>query len=217
MRPSAGPVKRRYDNSRRREAATSARRRVVDAARASFLGCGYAATTVSAVAASAGVSAETVYKAFGGKPGLVKAVFDDGVAGPGAEPAPGRAVRISAEVRDPVERLRAFGRFVAEVTPRVAPLMLLVRAAAEHDEALGEVWRQMNEERLVSMARHAQRLAEEGHLRPDVSVDEARDVLWTYCAPELYDLLVQQRGWSPERFGSWVGDAYVAALLPAPT
>jgi hypothetical protein len=45
-------------------------------------------------------------------------------------------------------------------------------------------------------------------------VHEARDILWTYCAPEVYDLLVQQRGWAPERFGRWVGDAYVDALLP---
>ena len=72
----------------------------------------------------------------------------------------------------------------------------------------------MNEERLASMARHAQRLAQDGHLRPGVSTEFARDVLWTYCAPEVYDLLVQQRGWSPERLGAWVSDAYIAALLP---
>lgn len=216
MRSAGGPVKRRYDNSRRLEAATTTRKRVVDAARTAFLDAGYAATTISAVAAAAGVSAETVYKAFGSKPALVKAVFEDGVAGPGAEPAQARAARASVEIRDPVERLRAFGRFVAEVTPRVAPLMLLVRTGAEFDEALSAVWREMNEERLASMTRHAQRLADDGHLRPDVTIDLARDVLWTYCAPELYDLLVQQRGWSPERFGAWVGDAYVAALLPRP-
>ena len=214
MGPQQGPVKRRYDNSRRHEAATTTRKRVIEAARTSFLDAGYAGTTISAVAAAAGVSAETVYKAFGSKPALVKAVFDDGVAGPGGEPAQARAARASVEIRDPVERLLAFGRLVAEVTPRVAPLMLLVRTAAGLDEALAQVWQEMNEERLASMARHAQRLAEDGHLRPDVPIEYARDVLWAYCAPELYDLLVQQRGWSPARFGVWVGDAYVAALLP---
>lgn len=214
MRPERRPVKRRYDNSRRHQAAASTRQRVVEAAGTAFLDTGYAGTTIAAVAATAGVSAETVYKSFGSKPGLVKAVFDHAVAGPGAESAPARAARASVEIHDPVERLLAFGRFVAEVTPRVAPLMMLVRTAAEHDEGLRAVWRQMNEERLASMARHAHQLAEDGHLRPDVPVDAARDVLWTYCAPEIYDLLVQQRGWSPGRFGSWVGEAYVAALLP---
>lgn len=72
----------------------------------------------------------------------------------------------------------------------------------------------MNDERLARMARHAERLAAHGHLRGDVTVDEARDVLWLYSAPDLYQLLVRERGWDVPRYGAWVGAAYVAALLP---
>jgi AcrR family transcriptional regulator len=212
--PTAAPVKRRYDGSRRRAQAQEAQRRVLRAARQLFLASGYAATTVAQVAVAADVSVESIYRAHGSKPQLVLAVFHDAIAGQEVLPAETRADRVTADEPDPRRRLRAYGTFVAEVTPRVAPLMLLVRTAAETDAELAAVWERMLAERLDRMAGHAQRLAEEGRLRSDVTVEEARDVLWLYSAPELYDLLVRRRGWSAERFGAWVGEAYVAALLP---
>jgi hypothetical protein len=66
---------------------------------------------------------------------------------------------------------------------------------------------------MTAFARH---LAGAGHLRPGVTADDARDVLFAYNSAELYDLLVVQRGWSAERYGRWIADALIAALLPAP-
>jgi AcrR family transcriptional regulator len=186
---------------------------VIDVARGLFLADGFTTTTVPAVAAAAGVSVESVYKSHGTKARLALAVFHDGIAGPGPEPAELRADRLSAGEPDAARRLRAFGGLAGEVTPRVAPLMLLVREAAATDADAASVWRQMLDERLARMAGHARRLAEDGQLRPGVTVEEARDVLWLYSAPEVFDLLVVQRGWAPDRFGAWVGEAYVHALL----
>jgi AcrR family transcriptional regulator len=214
MAPPPARVKRPYDAPRRRARALESRRRLLDTARRLFFEQGYAGTTVAAVAAGAGVSVESVYKGYGNKARLALALFHDAVAGTGPESAEARADRVSAEESDPRRRLRAFGQFVSEVAPRVAPLMLLVRAAAENDPELRAAWDEMVAQRLDRMTGHATRLSEDGHLRPGVGVDEARDVLWLYTAPEVFDLMVGQRGWSPERFGAWVGEAYVAALLP---
>lgn len=211
-----GPVKRSYDGSHRRSRADAAARRVVVEARRLLLSRGYVKTTVTDVASAAGVSPETVHKRFGGKPGLVKAVFDAGIAGEGSRSTEEIADEVSRHEADPVRRLRAFGGLVGEVTPRVAPLMLLVRAAAEHDAELAQVWDRMNAERLARMSGHARRLAADGQLRAGVGVEEARDVLWAYSSADLYDVLVRRRGWDPQRYGRWVGDAFVAALLPHP-
>jgi AcrR family transcriptional regulator len=211
--PGPLPVKRRYDAHGRRARAEESRRRVLDVARRLFLERGYAATTVAAVAADAGVSVESVYKVFTSKARLVLALFHDAVAGHDPESAELRADRLSSEEGDPRRRLRGFGELVAEVTPRVAPLMLLVRAAAQSDADLLAVGPQMLAERLDRMAGHARQLAAGGHLRAGVTVEEARDVLWLYNAPEVYELMVIRRQWSPRRFGDWVGAAYVAALL----
>lgn len=154
-----------------------------------------------------------MYKTFGNKARLTEAVFDAAVAGDQPIVAADRAVAVSREQPDPRARLRTFGAFVTEVMPRAAPVMLLVRAAADTDAELAAVWTEINAQRLAGMTRHAKRLEEDDHLRADVSVEEARDVLWAYCSPELYDLFVHRRGWTVQRFGAWVGEAYITALL----
>ena len=65
------------------------------------------------------------------------------------------------------------------------------------------------------MTHNAQTLATGGHLRNDVTVEQAAELMWTYTSPELYELLVQKRSWPPQRFGAFVADALIAALLPA--
>jgi hypothetical protein len=89
MYPMSSPVnpRRSYDASGRQAQARESRLAVLRAARRLFLERGYALTTMAAVAASAGVSVETVYKAFGNKAGLVKAVFDSDIVGDD-EPVP---------------------------------------------------------------------------------------------------------------------------------
>jgi AcrR family transcriptional regulator len=217
MAHASGGVKpRSYDSTGRRDGARARQKRIIDVARRRFLADGYASTTIVAIADEAGVSVDTIYKTVGRKPRLAKAVFDDGIAGHGRLPTQVRATDISMHETDPRRRLREFGDFVTEVTPRVAPLMLLVKAAldSQGDPELATVWNEMNDERLASMTIHAQRLSDDGHLRAGVTVEEARDVFWTFNAPEVYDLLVQRRGWDVERFGRWVGEMYIAAILP---
>ncbi len=207
---------RRYDSSRRQEHARQNRRAVLEAARLMFLERGYAATTVGAIAAEAGVSVETVYKAFGNKPGLVKAVVDVAIVGDDESvPMLQRELvrRIEAE-RDPRRKLAMYGQHLAENGPRRVPVELLVRAAAASDPGAAGVREQLEAERLTGMGFFARHLAEGGHLRPGVSVEEARDVLWTCNSAELYDLLVLRRGWTPPRYGRWVADALASALLP---
>src|SRR6185437_6076361 len=74
-------VKRSYDASGRRAQARARRLAVVLAAREKFERDGYRPTTIAAIAAQAGVSAESVYKGFGTKAALAKAVFDLALAG----------------------------------------------------------------------------------------------------------------------------------------
>jgi hypothetical protein len=72
----------------------------------------------------------------------------------------------------------------------------------------------MVQERLTGMTEFARHLYQGGHLRHGVSLEEARDVLWTYNSVELFDLLVLQRGWDPDKYGRWIAEAMIAALLP---
>jgi AcrR family transcriptional regulator len=207
--------RRRYDASGRQEQARRNRLLVVQAAHRLFLEHGFAATTMPAIAAAAGVSVQTVYKAFGSKPRLAKAVFDVAMAGDDEpitmleRPSLGRV----RDEPDPRRKFRLYGEFLAEVAPRHVPVQLVIRDAASTDPQARTVWAELQAERLKGMTMFARDLHDNGQLRPGVSTNEARDVLWTYNSAELFELLVVERGWTPRRYGRWVADALTAALL----
>jgi AcrR family transcriptional regulator len=207
--------RRRYDSSGRQEQARRSRWAMLHAARRLFMERGYAATTMPAIAAAAGVSVQSVYKVFGNKAALLKTVFDVAIAGDD-EPVPMLQRADLERVRDepdPRRKLSLYGEFVADVAPRHVPIQLLAGAAAATDPEAAGVRDQLRAERLAGMTQFARALHQDGHLRPDVSVDEARDMLWACNSPELYELLVIQRGWTPQRYGRWVADTLTAALL----
>jgi AcrR family transcriptional regulator len=204
---------RSYDASRRRERARQNRSRVIDAAERMFLRDGYSATTVQAIATAAGVSADTIYKSFGGKPGLIRAIRDRALEGEGPVPAERRSDEIQAHETDPRNIIYAWGAFVAEIAPRVTPILLLIRDAATNDPEVQALRDELDTARLERMTQNARRLHHAGHLRPNLTVAEAADVLWAYSSPELYELLVLTRGWPPNRYGQFVADAMINALL----
>ena len=207
--------RRRYDSSRRQEQARHNRSAVLRAAHQLFLEHGFAATTMPAIASTAGVSVQTVYKAFGNKPRLAKAVFDVAMAGddePVAMLQRASLGRVRNE-HDPRKRLRLYGEFLAEVAPRHVPVQLVIRDAARSDPEAQTVWAELQAERLNGMTLFARALHDDGSLRPGISTSEARDVLWTYNSAELFQLLVLERGWSPKRYGRWIAEALIAALI----
>lgn len=211
------PVKPRrpYESSLRQSQARQTRVAILDAARTRFLEAGYAAATVADIAATAGVSVETVYKAFANKAGLVKAVFDVAIVGDD-KPVPlerrDEVARIHAEA-DGRRKLEIYGAGYAQRAKRSVPVQLLVRDAAASDTAAGAVLDQLNKERLTGMTAFSRHLHESGVLRKGVGVTDAVDVLWLFTAPEVYERLVNERGWSTARFGKWITQQLIAALL----
>ena len=206
---------RRYDATRRRDRARRARAGVVEAGSRLFLADGFAATTVTAVAQAAGVSAETIYKSFGGKAGLVRAIWARALEGEGATPAEQRSDAMQAAEQDPSEVIRRWGELTVEVAPRVAPVLVLIKSAAAVDPEMAELLAEVDEQRLRRMERNARTLYGRRQLREGMTLREARDILWTYSSPELFELLVLKSGWSIQRFGRFVSDQLISALLPS--
>jgi hypothetical protein len=114
---------------------------------------------------------------------------------------------------DPLTLIRGWGRLSAEVSPLVAPVLLLVRAAAAQDPKVASLADELDASRRGRMSANARRLAKAGHLREGINVKHATDVLWTFSAPELYDLLVVRRGWTADRFGDFVARGIAGELL----
>lgn len=206
--------KRAYDSRRRQQEARRTRMGVLDAARRLFLSNGYADTTIASIAEAADVSVETVYKAFGGKSGLVRAIWDRGLEGAGPIPAERRSDEMQTLEVDARRVIRNWGALSAEVSPRVAPILLLLRTAAATDSEMGTLLQEVDDARLARMEHNARRLHDRGDLREGITLRQARDVLWTYSSPELYELLVLRRGWGLDRYGRFIAEAMIASLLP---
>lgn len=210
-----GGVKTRpYDSSTRKERARRSREVVLDTAERQFLEGGYAATTVGAIAGEARVSVETIYKVFGSKSGLVRAIYERGLAGAGPVTAYARSDEMRQHEKDPSVIMRKWGVLTTEVAAVVAPIRLLIRSAAATDPDMAALLAGSEDERLDRMAHHATFLADRGYLGTGVTVAHATDVLWTCSSVEIYELLVLQRGWSPEDFAQFIAELMISSLLP---
>lgn len=205
--------KRSYDARLRQAQAQHSHDRIIEMAQRRFLRDGYGSTTIAEIADDAGVSVDTIYKSFGGKPGLIRAMAARALLGRGPLPAEQRSDELQSRERDPRKLISRWGVFVTEIAPLAAPITLLLRDAAGNHPELRPLIEEVHADRLRRMTDNARRFAAAGHLRPDVSVAEAANVMWTYSSSELYELLVLRRGMPLKTYGRFVADAMIAALL----
>lgn len=208
--------KRDYSSPVRDEAARATQRRIIDAAERLFVDNGYAATSVAAIATAAGVSKQTIYNSLGGKPGVLKRLYDIRLVGDD-EPIPfgdRPEVRAISELTDPRELLDAYGRLAGGMLERLGPVMSVVLAgAATGDPELAQHLATIDAERLRGAAGWATRLAATGSLRPGLAVDQAADVIWAVNSTQTWDMLVRHRGWNPTEYGRWLGRSLGDILL----
>ena len=207
-------VKRAYDGSRRREQARARRLAVVQAARELFETGGFRQTTIAAIAKRAGVSSESIYKTFGTKAALAKAVFDLELAGddepvPIAERPAVQAIRDEPDVR---RKITLFAEGLAQRQARSAAVQILIRDGRHVDDSLAPVWTALQREGLTGMTALGRHLLDTGKLREGLTIEQVRDVLWNYLAIDAYERLVLIQGWSQQRYSNWLAHTMVSAL-----
>jgi AcrR family transcriptional regulator len=210
---------RRYDNSRRTEAAARTRSRVIAAAHRIFVETGYEATTLRAVAEAADVSLSTLKALFANKPGLVSAVRDAALAGD-AEPVPlaDRDWYLAIlQESDPVVKLRAYAESIAAIHARVGEIHRLVRDAGATDHEMATLWRLEHEQRREGMEPVASSLHALGALRHDVDIETATNTLWVLSSPESYWLLTGMAGLSLSDYTTWLHQAMLHAACESGT
>lgn len=207
------PVKRSYDSSRRRAQAGETRSLVVRTARDLFIEHGYGHTTVADIARVAGVSVETIYGAFGSKATLLQKAWDITVGGDDQDVVFHERPEVVAirNERDLTRRLMLHAAFSTRTARRIAPFQLMVQSAAGADPAAAAMLDEMGRQRLAGMTVMAMEVAKTGQLA--VTEDECRDVMWSMTDGVLWNRLVNERGWTNERFTEWLGTLWVHLLV----
>jgi AcrR family transcriptional regulator len=210
------PVKatRRYHAPRRAEQAARTRRAILEAARDLFVSQGYTASTIAEIAARAEVAVDTIYATIGRKPALMRELVESAISGTDhAVPAEERDY-VQRTVQAPTARAKftAYAEGLVAIHRRLAPIFLSLRDAAAHDPECATLWTEISDRRAANMLRFAANLRATGEVRPDLTDTEVADVIWTMNAAEYFHLLTQ-RGWTSQRIGKWLADAWERLLL----
>ena len=209
------PKRRNYDRSSRQAAAQATRRTILESARLLFLATGYTGTTMPSIAQASGVALDTIYATVGKKSTLFRLLVETAISGVDESTA--------AENRDYVRAIRAepqaalklkiYAAALRHIQPRLAPLFLVLQAAAPLDPDLQALWQEISLRRASNMRLLAKDIASTGKLRNDLLETVAADIIWSMNSPEFYLLLVGQRGWSPEQFERWLAESWTKLLL----
>jgi len=195
-----------------------ARAAVVQAARALFLERGYAATTIEAISNTSDVPPATVYRLFSSKLGILKALLDASIAGDGdAPPLLDRdSVRALLVAADPIRQLAEFAGICGQINERSAPIYRILLSAADSDPAAAALLADYTRQRQAGQGQIALSLARSGALRPELTEQDAADIIHALMSPEVYRLLVDDRAWSRERYAQWLKDILIDQLVSGP-
>jgi hypothetical protein len=161
------------------------------------------------------VALKTVYVAFETKSGVLRALWNVRLRD-GRDEVPVAESRWYREVvdePDPERQLRLDIRNSRVVKLRIAALLEVIRSAAPVDPDIEALWGRIGTEFHANQRVIVESLSKKRALRPGLDVDRATDILWTIVHPSLWQLLVGERGWTPEQYEQWCGDLACAQLL----
>lgn len=206
-------------DSRERTAPQARTRRtraaVIAAARTLFAERGYSATTIGAISEASDTPQPTIYRLFGSKLGIAKAVVDVSIAGDDEEVAMADRPQVRELLADPDPRgrLSGFAALLSDVMARTAPVHRLLADAARSDHDAAELLADIARQRQEGQRRVARSLARSGALRAGLRERDAADIIHALASPEVYGLLVLDRGWTGERYQQWMAAILSEQLL----
>jgi len=203
---------RPYASAVRDRQAQQTRAAVVQAAAQCFAERGYAGTTMKDIAVRAGVSVETVYGQ-GSKASLLMAAVDQVRAGDAdsARVDDRTDMRTVLQAESPRDALKNLRTLITASLPDALPILSAFHRAADSDAEIATAYETYEATRWGDLEPIAQALRPQ--LRPDVSVEQAADVIWSLLDPTAAEGLLRRRGWSTDQWATWVTDTLDRLLL----
>jgi AcrR family transcriptional regulator len=212
---SSRPSRRSYDSSRRKADAKARQRRIVDAAHVLFLEHGYGATSIEEIARAADVSVQSVYATFESKAGVLSRVVDVAIAGDDEDLSVGERPETMALLgeQDVVARLRGMAHHARAAHARSASLLRVVETASGADPALGRLHEGLAKGVRVDTEAFAKAIPADA-LRDGVTPGDVADLMYVLASARTWTDLVDELGWSPDRYEAWLADTVSRLILP---
>ena len=203
--------KRQYDSELRNQAADATRRRVLQAAKALFVRHGIDGVTIAQIAEKAGVAGSTVYAIYKSKEGVLRGLLRGALFGPRFEEAQAKL----AGVTDPVRLIRLSAHIARAIYEGESAELGLMRGASAYSPALRKLEQEFETIRFEMQEERIRLLFAQSRQRGGLGLEEARRLLWMYTSRDIYRMLVQEGGWTPDQYQQWLSDTLVNALVRA--
>ena len=201
--------RRRYVSRKREQSAEATRVRILKAARSLFARRGIDAVTIAEIARKARVSVPSVYALHGSKEGILRGLVRHTLFGPSYRVA---LERLAGET-DAARLIDLTGAVARSIYVSESTELGLLRGASALSPALREMERELERMRMDMQQERIRLLFEQRKARAGLTEETARQILWMYTSREIYRMLVQECGWSPDRYQAWLSRTLVAALV----
>ena len=106
-------------------------------------------------------------------------------------------VREVVDEPDPERQLRLNARNSRARKTRIAALLDVIRSGALVEPDIEALWKRIETDYYANQRVIIASLDEKQALRAGLDVDRATDILWTVNHPNMWQLLVGERGWTP--------------------
>jgi AcrR family transcriptional regulator len=201
--------KRTYTSRLRADAAKTTRARILNAAKGLFTRNGIDKVTIEDIAKKAAVASPTIYASFKSKEGVLRGLMEACLFGDRYRDAQS----LLHGVRDAVQLIRLTAHIARAIYDGESAEMGLLRGASAFTPALRKIEQDFEMMRFEMQEERVKLLFEQGKARTELTLAEARRILWMYTSRDVYRMLVQESGWASERYQEWLADTLVRALV----
>lgn len=189
----------------------SSRTRILDAALLLLSERGGADVSMAEIASAAGVSRQAIYLHFRDRASLLTALVRHADQRRGLDAGVAEVTRAASGVVAVQEMVR----LQARMNPGIWAVARALDAVRRVDEDAEQAWQDRLQNRLTGCRGIVDRLAQEGSLRPGLDAATAADLLWTLTSLRTWEDLVQERGWSAQRYQRTLTEMLLTALTTA--
>jgi AcrR family transcriptional regulator len=201
--------KRTYNSESRDAQAAKTRVCVLEAAKKLFENKGFDRVTINEIAKAAEVSAPTIYAIFKSKRGVLQAIIDD--AFPPAQFA--ALVDDSMQEKSPEKRLRITAKLARQIYDAEREMMDILRSASVVAPELKELEQEREQRRYERQKEYITEMMEWKCLAKGLTLQKARDILWTLTGRDIYRMLIVEREWTSDDYENWLSSLLIQSLL----
>lgn len=203
------PMARAYTSKRREQTALDTKKRVLDAAKPLFARHGIDPVTIVQISDEAGVAVSTVYALFKSKDGILQVIMREALFGDRFR----AAQAVISGVTDAVQRIALTANVARAIYDSESQELGLIRGASAFSPALRKIEAEFEDIRYQMQEERIRALFAQAKARQGLTPGQARRILWMYTSREVYRMLVQDGGWTPQQYQDWLSVTLVEALV----